>query len=88
MRLSLPNDRSEEQRIHLRELPKVLFLNNQDPEKVRNGKIQYNIQFWASHFNIEPQKLRNIFNLVSYPIISADAKQETSRVLRFVSFSQ
>jgi len=39
--------RGEEGRIMIDELPKVLFLNNQDPSK-------YNLLFWATHFNIEP----------------------------------
>lgn len=44
---------------------------------------QYNITFWAEHFNIEPQKLRNIFNFVSYPI-AGQSDKELGRVIRFI----
>ena len=83
----------EEQRILLEELPKVLFLNNKEPRKVHHFSIffealifffKYNLQFWAKHFNIEPQKLRNIFNFVSYAIPDITNEKETGRVLRFI----
>mmetsp|Transcript_28401 Transcript_28401/g.32841 ORF Transcript_28401/g.32841 Transcript_28401/m.32841 type:complete len:593 (+) Transcript_28401:24-1802(+) len=69
-------EKPEESRILLDELTKVLYLNNSDPKK-------YNLTFWAEHFNIEPQKLRNIFNFVSYPIAGTNEK-ELGRVIRFI----
>ncbi|KAM3141918.1 hypothetical protein pb186bvf_006004 [Paramecium bursaria] len=62
--------KSQEGRILLIELPRLLFLNNKDPKT-------YNLQFWAEHFNIEPQKLRNIFNYIAYPL-------ENNKILRFI----
>ena len=50
----------------------------------RNNHLKYDLLYWATHFNIEPQKLRNIVNFISYPIISGDSKKETSRILRFI----
>lgn len=55
----------------------MLFLNNKDPKK-------YNILFWATHFNIEPSVLRNIFNYVSYAIPDVTNDKETGRVFRFI----
>eukprot|EP01015_Nassula_variabilis_P022960 TRINITY_DN4251_c0_g1_i5.p2 TRINITY_DN4251_c0_g1~~TRINITY_DN4251_c0_g1_i5.p2 ORF type:complete len:124 (-),score=25.21 TRINITY_DN4251_c0_g1_i5:130-501(-) len=71
-------DRPEEQRMLLDELTKTLYLNNANPQK-------YNIAFFADHFNIEPQKLKNIFNYVSYAIQDEKNPKETGRVLRFIS---
>ncbi|CAD8043108.1 unnamed protein product [Paramecium primaurelia] len=69
--------KSEEGRILLTELPKVLHLNNKDPK-------QYNLLFWAEHFNIEPQKLRNIFNFIHYPILDQQNKEEKQKILKFI----
>jgi len=68
---------SEEGKILLDEFTKVLFLNNKDHKK-------YNLQFWANHFNIEPQKFRNIFNYVSYAIPDGENSRETGKVFRFI----
>jgi len=43
-------------------LVKILYLNNGDPHT-------YNIDFWAERLNIQPQKLKNIFYSVSFPVI-------------------
>ncbi|KRX09563.1 hypothetical protein PPERSA_12306 [Pseudocohnilembus persalinus] len=67
----------QEQKILLSEMTKVLYLNNRDPKK-------YDLQYWAQHFNIEPQKLRNIFNYISYAIPDVTNEKETGRVFRFI----
>ncbi len=36
------------------------------------------------HFNIPPQKLRNIFNYVSFAIPDVTNQKETGRVFRFI----
>lgn len=85
-------ERSEESRILQDELTKVLYLNNINPEKVILKLIifvlisffQYTLTFWAEHFNIEPQKLRNIFNFISYAVPSEDEQRETGRIFRFI----
>jgi hypothetical protein len=70
--------RPEESKILLREFTKMLALNNKDPQK-------YNIKYWAAYFNIRPQKLKNIFNFVSYPIVE---EKEVVKVLRFINFDE
>jgi hypothetical protein len=67
----------EEKMILVEEISKVLYLNNLDPKK-------YTIKFWSEHFNIEPQRLRNIFNYLSYAIIDEENPRETGRILRFI----
>lgn len=67
----------EDKCILLAELPKVLFLNNKDPKK-------YNLEYWSVHFNIEPQKLKNVFNYVGYGIPNITKDKETGRVFRFI----
>ncbi|EAS02419.1 hypothetical protein TTHERM_00727790 (macronuclear) [Tetrahymena thermophila SB210] len=71
------SDHPEEKRILLTEMTKILFLNNQNPKK-------YNVEFWANHFNLEPQKLRNIFNYISYAIPDVTNEKETGKVFRFI----
>ena len=50
----------------LTELAKTIWLNAQDPEK-------YNTEYFALYFNIEPQKLRNILNYISFPVVDEEA---------------
>eukprot|EP01017_Pseudomicrothorax_dubius_P038457 TRINITY_DN5761_c0_g2_i2.p1 TRINITY_DN5761_c0_g2~~TRINITY_DN5761_c0_g2_i2.p1 ORF type:complete len:576 (-),score=198.02 TRINITY_DN5761_c0_g2_i2:117-1844(-) len=74
---NIAKETPEEQRILVDELPKVLYLNNQDPQK-------YNLSFWADHFNIVPEKLRNIFNYVAFPVPDHEGTKDTGRLYRFV----
>jgi len=71
------SETSEEGRILIDEYTKVLYLNNKDPAK-------YNIIYWAEHFNIEPAKLRNIFNFVTYGLPDQKNPKDIGRVLRFI----
>jgi hypothetical protein len=85
------SDAPEEKRILVDELPKVLFLNNRDPKKVylslifNNNNSKYTLNFWADHFNIDPAKLRNIFNFISYAVPDVTNEKETGRVFRFIN---
>ena len=52
-------------------------MNNNDPKK-------YNLEFFAEHFNIYPNKLRNIFNFIGYPIVGENGQVE--EMLRFIYY--
>jgi hypothetical protein len=71
------SENSEESRILIDEYTKVLYLNNKDPAR-------YNIIYWAEHFNIEPAKLRNIFNFVTFGLPDQKNPKDVGRVLRFI----
>ena len=71
-------NKPQEGKMLLRELTKVLFLNNVDPTK-------YNQTFWAAYFNIKPQVQLNLFNFVSYPIVEGD---QIIKILRFINFEE
>lgn len=73
----IDEDRPSEGRILHDELTKALLLNNTNPSK-------YNIEYWSTYFNIEPQQLKNTFNYVSYPILD-EGEGEIVRILRFVN---
>ncbi len=64
-----------EEMISLDQISKIIYLNNRDHKK-------YDLAFWAQHYNIYPNKLRNIFNYIAYPVI--DDNMEVTQVLRFV----
>lgn len=61
--------------ISLDQISKIIYLNNKDHQK-------YDLAFWAQHYNIYPNKLRNIFNYIAYPVI--DDNNEVTQVLRFI----
>ena len=59
----------------LDDIPKILQLNSNDPKK-------YNLEFFAEHYNIYPNKLRNIFNFIAFPVVGDDGQVE--EMLRFI----
>jgi hypothetical protein len=63
-------------RILIEEYYKVLYLNNQDPEK-------YNFTYWEKYFGVRPQTLRNIFNYVFFPIPDEKNPTEIDKILYF-----
>jgi hypothetical protein len=65
-----------EGRILLEEYYKVLYLNNEDPEK-------YNFTYWEKYFNVSKVTLRNIFNHVFFPIPDEKNPTEIGRILYF-----
>lgn len=76
MREGIQGISSQDHRILIDEVYKVLYLNNEDPET-------YNVQFWAKHFKIEPAAIRNIFNYLAYPITDPMNK-DIKRILFFI----
>ncbi len=58
MRKGLPT----EKRILTDEIYKVLYFNNENPQK-------YNVAFWADHFQISAAAIRNIVNYIAYPLV-------------------
>jgi hypothetical protein len=65
-----------EKRITVDEVYKVLMFNNRDPNT-------YNIQFWADHFKISPEVIRNIFNYLAFPVMDQKTKK-IDEVLYFI----
>ena len=45
-------------------MTRVLFLNNKNP-------VKYNAKFFSDYFDIPPNKIRNLFNYISYPIFDS-----------------
>jgi hypothetical protein len=65
-----------EGRILIEEYYKVLYLNNEDPEK-------YNFAYWEKYFGVSKQTLRNIFNYIFFPIPDPNKPSEIGKVLYF-----
>ena len=65
-----------EGRILIEEYYKVLWLNNQDPQK-------YNFSYWEKYFKVKKQTLRNIFNYVFFPIPDEKNPKEVGKILYF-----
>lgn len=62
-------------KITMRQITRVLMLNNQDPKT-------YNLEFFSKWFGITSKKLQNIFNYVSFPRVTEDG---TQTILKFIS---
>jgi uncharacterized protein YehS (DUF1456 family) len=62
-------------RIYNEELSRALYLNYLNPEK-------YNLRFFSEYFDIDPRDMIDIFDSVSYPIISSKEKK-VFRIYRF-----
>lgn len=71
----LDHHKPQDGKLLLTELAKTLWLNAQDPEK-------YNTEFFARYFNVEPQTLRNVLNVVAYPVVDEE-RGEVIKLLRF-----
>jgi len=65
-----------EGRILMEEYYKVLYLNNEDPEK-------YNFTYWENYFKVSKITLRNIFNHVFFPIPDENNPSEIGKILYF-----
>lgn len=65
-----------EGRILVEEYFRVLYLNNEDPEK-------YNFAYWEKYFNVSRVTLRNIFNYVFFPMPNEKNPTEIGKVLYF-----
>jgi hypothetical protein len=63
-------------RILIEEYYKVLYLNNEDPEK-------YNFTYWENYFKVSKVTLRNIFNHVFFPIPNENNPSEVGKILYF-----
>ncbi len=63
-------------RILIEEYYKVLYLNNDDPEK-------YNFTYWEKYFNVNKVTLRNIFNYVFFPMPDEKNPTEVGKILYF-----
>ena len=63
-------------RILIEEYYKVLYLNNEDPEK-------YNFTYWENYFKVSKVTLRNIFNHVFFPIPDERNPSEVGKILYF-----
>ena len=66
-------------RILVEEYFKVLYLNNENPEK-------YNFSYWENYFKVDNKTLRNIFNYVFFPLPDEKNKEETGKILYFQDF--
>lgn len=71
----LDHFKPQDGKLLLTELAKTLWLNAQDPEK-------YDTEFFARYFNVEPQKLRNVLNVVAFPVVD-EMSGEIVKILRF-----
>jgi hypothetical protein len=65
-----------EGRILIEEYYKVLYLNNEDPEK-------YNFAYWEKYFNVSKVTLRNIFNYMFFPLPDEKNPNEVGKILYF-----
>jgi hypothetical protein len=65
-----------QKRIYNEELSKALYLNYINPEK-------YNLKFFSEYFEIEPKKMKELFDSVSYPLINR-ANFSVVRIYRFI----
>lgn len=63
-------------RILIEEYYKVLYLNNEDPEK-------YNFAYWEKYFNVSKVTLRNIFNYIFFPLPDEKNPNEVGKILYF-----
>lgn len=63
-------------RILIEEYYKVLYLNNEDPEK-------YNFTYWEKYFGVSKVTLRNIFNYVFFPLPDEKNPNEVGKILYF-----
>ena len=63
-------------RLYNEELSRAIYLNYLNPEK-------YNLKFFSEYFDIEPRKLMDVFDTVSYPMINR-ANHTVIRIYRFV----
>ncbi len=63
-------------RILIEEYYKVLYLNNEDPEK-------YNFAYWEKYFNVNKVTLRNIFNYIFFPLPDEKNPNEVGKILYF-----
>jgi Mg2+ and Co2+ transporter CorA len=68
--------KSQDHRILIDEIYKVLYLNNENP-------TIYNVKFWSKHFKIQPAAIRNIFNYLAFPIVDPKNKSIT-KLLQFI----
>lgn len=68
--------KSQDHRILIDEIYKVLYLNNENP-------TIYNVKFWSDHFKIQPAAIRNIFNYLAFPIVDPKDKSIV-KLLQFI----
>lgn len=65
-----------EQRIHVNEYYKTLFLNEEDPKK-------YNFKYWKEYYGVDSITLRNIFNYVYFPVQDFENAGQLNRIIYF-----
>lgn len=72
----LLGDTPTDGRLLIEEYYKVLYLNNEDPEK-------YNFSFWEQYFGVSKTTLRNIFNYIFFPLPDENNPTEIAKILYF-----
>lgn len=65
-------------RLLVEEYPKLIHLNNSDPER-------FSIKYWENFLKVDPVTLRNIFNYVYVPIVKENQDQ-ANEVISFKDF--